>query len=592
MKIGIRLKFFLVSLGLITLSVIAADIFLTRSIAPALVDRIRDDLFVRAALIERDASLAGTPLDDLARWDALADTLGARAGARVTIIRRDGTVIGDSDVEMDRLPGIENHAGRPEVIAALAGGRGSATRWSATLKERMMYVAVPFFIDEETAPAGVVRAALPLTDVRQVVKHFRTMVLAASLIALALAAIATSLASGWMSRSIRSLTGVARRMASGDLAARSESSGTDEIGELARAMNQLGESLSVTLSDLRSERDVQARILIGMREGLLLLDEKGRIVLVNPALREMLLLPSDVVGRPTLEVIRNAELHNLFERARTGGELESTEIEIRGLKPRRLLAHAEQLSGNAEGILCVFVDVTEIRRLETIRKDFVANVSHELRTPVASIRSAAETLHDAIVKDSSAVGPFLEIIERNAMRMGRLVDDLLDLSRIEAGEFRLNIEPLEVAPAADRILSMFRLQAKARGTVLQSRIPGDLMPIAADRRALEQILTNLVDNAIKYSGEEARVTLSAAEDGGRALIAVEDTGPGIDAQHLPRLFERFYRVDAGRSRDLGGTGLGLSIVRHLVEAMRGTIAVESVPGQGTTFRFSIPLAKP
>lgn len=592
MNLGIRGKLFLVSLGLIAVSVLASDLLVTSRLVPVLIEGIRHDRYIRLDLIQREVSQTNVAHDDLTAWDALADSLGRYAGERVTVIRRDGVVLGDSEVETALVTKVENHAGRPEVAEALAGGRGSSTRWSATLRERMMYIAVPFRRDGVIA--GVVRTAVPLTSVDHDVARFRTIILLSSVLALGIAAALSSLAAAWMSRSVRSLTAVAKKMAAGDLSPHADAAGhggairRDEVAELGRALDQLAQNLSHTLAQLRSERDLQEHILNDMSEGVILLGPDGRVAMVNPALREMLLLGSDSIGRIPLEITRQAEIHGLFDRARRSETIQSAEIELGGLRPRRLLAHAAPLTGGSGGVLGVFVDVTDLRRLETVRRDFVANVSHELRTPVATIRSAAETLRDAARDDPEAAASFLSIIERNAERMGRLVDDLLGLSRIEAGEFRLHLEPLSLSEAVEQVLAAHRRTAAEKRIRLSAEFPEALPQIVADRNALEQVLTNLVGNALKYSPEEASVTVRAVAQDDRVHISVADTGPGIEPQHLPRLFERFYRADAGRSRELGGTGLGLSIVRHLVEAMGGHVGVESMPGLGSTFRFDLP----
>jgi two-component system phosphate regulon sensor histidine kinase PhoR len=238
--------------------------------------------------------------------------------------------------------------------------------------------------------------------------------------------------------------------------------------------------------------------------------------------------------------------------------------------------------------LAVFVDVTALRKLETMRRDFVANVSHELRTPVSAVRSAAETVRKALETDPAAAGDFIDIIERQAQRLQRLIDDLLDLARIESRQLKLNVEPVPLPQVAGHMLSLFREAAQAKRIRLASQIPTDLPPARADRRALEQVLSNLIDNAVKYGSEGAQVTVTADAHNGALRVSVSDTGPGIEAKDLPRLFERFYRVDAGRSRELGGTGLGLSIVKHMVESMGGQVSVDSAPGRGTTFAFTIP----
>jgi two-component system phosphate regulon sensor histidine kinase PhoR len=393
-----------------------------------------------------------------------------------------------------------------------------------------------------------------------------------------------------MSHGLRNLTAVARRMAKGDLDARSRAQTPDELGELGRALDHLAETLSRSLRELRDDRDLLGRILESMREGVLVMDGEHRILLANPSIRDVLALDSDVVGRSTIEVIRNAELHALVDKAMTASESPIGEIEVGGIKPRRLLVHAARLSGEPRALLLVLFDVTEMRRLETIRRDFVANVSHELRTPIASLRSAAETLRTALARDPTGAAQFIDMIERGSNRLGELIGDLLDLSKIEARELRLSREALDVARLVDKTLSQFADRASARNIRLSAQLPAGMARPAGDANAFDRVLTNLVDNELKYCPDGARVTVAASEGKGKIVITVADTGPGIEERHLPRLFERFYRVDPGRSREMGGTGLGLSIVKHLVEAMDGEVSVESQPGRGSTFAFSLPRA--
>ncbi len=420
--------------------------------------------------------------------------------------------------------------------------------------------------------------------------------------------IVSELAVRWFDETVRPLTDAARRMYEGDLTVRSRVTREQDVGQLGAAFDQLAGSLSQTVGELRSERDLVSRILDGMQEGVLLLDKDGKVALMNPALREMLLLRADLVGQPLLEVVRHAELKELLDRARTTRTPCSGEVELGGLKPRRLLVRgtsftqlrargqrpkADDDGPHAGGLLAVFFDVTDIRRLESLRRDFVANVSHELRTPVTAILSAAETLEIALAKDPESAKRFLGIIERNAARLQRLIEDLLDLSRIESRELRLRPERFVFEPFATHLLGMFRERADKRRIALRLEVTKTL-EVDGDRRALEQVLTNLVDNAVKYCPEGCSVVVraeaaDAATFAGPGLrLRVEDDGPGIEEKHLPRLFERFYRVDAGRSREMGGTGLGLSIVKHLVEAMGGTIEVVSAVGRGTTFEVKIP----
>jgi two-component system, OmpR family, phosphate regulon sensor histidine kinase PhoR len=588
LKLGIRLKLFLISLGLIAVSVIFANVFLTREVESQLTDGIRQDLIVRAQLVARESSAFPAALTDVHAWQTLAVDLGRAAEARVTLVGRDGKVLGDSGVDEKDLAALENHAARPEIVTAIAGGRGESTRLSVTVRQRLMYVALPF--ERDGAIAGVARTAAALDAVDQATGRVRNAIILASALAVLVAILLSSLAAQRMSRVVRELTDTARQMTAGDLAVRARLAGDDELAELGTALDRLAASLSRTLAELRAERDLQGSILDGMQEGVLVLDKDGRVVMMNPALRAMLLVGTDAKGKLFMEVLRHAELHELMNRAREEGEPARGEIDLPGIKPRRLLVHAAALAGDAAGLLAVLVDVTDLRRLESLRRDFVANVSHELRTPVTAVRSAAETLRTSALRDPVATARFVDIIDRNGERLQSLIEDLLELSRLESKEFRLRKEAVDIDVVFRIVLGLFRERAEKKGVHLSARLAPGTRPLPTDQRALEQVLSNLIENAIKYCPPGSEVALSAIEDRDGLLLTVADTGPGIDAKHLPRLFERFYRVDAGRSRELGGTGLGLSIVKHLVEALGGAVSVESAVGKGSVFSVRLPEA--
>jgi two-component system phosphate regulon sensor histidine kinase PhoR len=380
-------------------------------------------------------------------------------------------------------------------------------------------------------------------------------------------------------------------MTEGDLSVRSRFAGDDDIASLGHALDRLAGGLATSLGRLRAERDLQGRILEAMQEGVVVVDRDGRIVLINPALRAMLLLGADAVGKLLIETVRHAQLEDLLAAAREE-ESESTrlEIDVPGLKPRRLMLHAAPLSGDDEGVLVVFVDVTDLRRLESLRREFVANASHELRTPIAAVRSATETLRNGALEDPTAAARFVDIIERNAQRLQSLLEDMLELSKLESNEFKLKRERVDLGSVVPIVLALFRERAEKKSVKLGSDILRTPAAVEGDARALEHVLSNLVDNAVKYCPAGTRVVVSASVAGDRINLVVSDTGPGIAAEHVPRVFERFYRIDAGRSRDLGGTGLGLSIVKHMVEAMRGKVWVVSEVGRGSTFTVSLPRA--
>lgn len=588
-RISVRTKLVLVSIALIVASVGAADAFLTSSVAAHLSDAIRADLLVRARMAAREASALRAPLDSPSAWYKLARDVSQTADVRVSVIRRDGTVLGDSEVPTAELGRMENQSRQPEVEQAVDKGDGWSERSSATMPQRTYYVAVAF--ERDGAEFGVVRVSHPLREVDQATADMRRFIAIGSVAALALALIFSSVVARRMSAAVGELTQAARRMTEGDLSVRTRIEGHDELAELGHALDWLAGSLATTLGQLRAERDLQGRILEAMQEGVVVVDRDGRIALVNPALRSMLLVGADAVGKLLIETVRHAQLEELLAAAREEpAEASRLEIELPGLKPRRLLVHAAPLSGDDDGLLFVFVDVTELRRLESLRRDFVANASHELRTPIAAVRSATETLRTGALHDPDVAARFVDIIERNAQRLQSLLEDMLELSKLESNEFKLKRERVELGSVVPIVLALFRERAEKKAVRLGAELSRMAGAVEGDPRALEHVLSNLVDNAVKYCPAGTRVLVSASQKGDRVNLVVSDTGPGIAAEHLPRVFERFYRVDAGRSRELGGTGLGLSIVKHMVEAMRGKVWVESEVGRGSTFTVSLPRA--
>jgi two-component system, OmpR family, phosphate regulon sensor histidine kinase PhoR len=577
LTLGIRAKLLLISLSIATCLCALGYSVIGGKLEAEVSARAREDGVLRAFLAQQVVQQAASVPADAGAWSQIAARAAALTDSRVTLIDRAGQLLADSSGATHDVRVLATHS---EVRGQLEG-RSQAP--ALLVSGERLQLAVPFGGGGE--PRGVVRitrevpelAAVHAAVLRYTLLSFGIAVL----LSVGLAALAAELAA----RPARGLTTVARRMAAGDLTTRARLSRRDDLGELGRALDQLAKNLTTSLSDLRGERDRMSGILSGMVEGVLLLDASGRIVLVNPSLREMLLIGQDAVGRTLLEAIRHAELKELLDQARATEQPVTREIETGGIKPRRLLSRFARLPSEQGQMFAVFVDVTEMRKLESMRRDFVANVSHELRTPVTAIRSAAETLQTGRPEDPAMLDMFLGIIERNAARLQDLVEDVLDLSRIESRELNLHFESLELGTLFGQVLSLFRERADRKGIELVNEGAGTR--VRGDRRALEHVLTNLVDNAVKYCGKGAHVRLIAAELGEQVMLSVADDGPGIESRHLPRIFERFYRVDAGRSRELGGTGLGLSIVKHLVEAQGGSVQVDSRPGQGTTFSFTL-----
>ena len=480
---------------------------------------------------------------------------------------------------------MENHATRPEVQQALAAGEGYGTHMSVTLHRPLIYAAVPFLRDG--AVAGVVRVAEPLTEIDAAESDMRRFIWLGSGIALGLALILSNVLARRMAAAVGELTDAARRMTEGDLEVRTRLSGQDELAGLGQALDRLAASLAATLGELRAERDLQRRILEAMHEGVVVVDRDGRIVLDEPRAS----IDPSARGRRDRQAPHRDRAARGARYRRGPGARVSRRSTRRDRAPGPQAPPAPRAGrssvGRRSGLLLVFVDVTELRRLESLRRDFVANASHELRTPIAAVRSATETLQTGALADPIAANRFLDIIERNAVRLQSLVEDMLELSKLESNEFKLKRERVELQRVVPIVLALFRERAEKKGVRLAAELAAGLPAVEGDPRALEHVLSNLVDNAVKYCPSGTRIVVSATADDARVRLVVADTGPGIPAEHLPRVFERFYRVDAGRSRELGGTGLGLSIVKHMVETMSGKVAVESSVGRGSTFIVSL-----
>ena len=574
----IQTRYFLVSLGLTLLVLTAGGIHIVRDVGLRVEAHAQSDLH-QLAEIGRFVVLRAPVVDD-----ALADDLSAAAHVRVSLVDTDGTLLGDSALDAEGLARADNHGSRPEIAEAFRTGFGINQRASATVHEEFTYVAAR--VDLAGRKPVVLRCAVPTRSVRLEGAAVNQLVFVGALVAIFLALAVSASAAASMTRVVRSLTVTADRMASGDLSVRSGLTGDGELAGLGQALDKLASELSSAMEAIRAEKDLLSGLLEGMQEGVLVTDREGRLQLLNRALREMLLIGSDTVGRPISEAVNNAEIVPLLADARRKGS-SVAELDLPGLKPRHVLAHASRLLPSRGGEVAVFFDVTEVRRLENLRRDFVANVSHELRTPVTAVRSAAETLRSAVENDPKSALRFIDIIERNASRLQACIDDLLFLSRIEAKQFNFALRHLAPASVAAPVLLLLRERAERRGVRIVLDAPYMHPPVWCDARALEQIFTNLVENAIKYC-PDSTVTLRTTLVYGRTRIEVADTRPGISAAQLPRIFERFYRVDSSRSRDPSGTGLGLAIVKHLVEGLGGHISVDSELGKGTVFHLDLP----
>jgi two-component system, OmpR family, phosphate regulon sensor histidine kinase PhoR len=587
-KLGIHGRLFALALGVIAVAMTTMSAYVWGELRDTIEERLARDLEVRAELVARQVERAPADGD----WQSLAGQLGKAAQCRVTLLAADGNVRGDSELTLEQLGRAENQAHRAEVRRAMETGRIAAAPTAAGGHHPFLFVAAPV----SSPSVRIVRLTQSVVPVQAAARRAEHLMWLGAMVALGAAALLTAAWSRVVSQSIRQLRTSAVAMLD-DLSVRTRIRRPDDVGSLAEALDQLADNLNRTVEKLGSERDRLAGIVETMAEGVLLTDGTGRIVLANGSLRMMVASSGQLVGKEPIEAIRNHELAEMIETVQRSKGPAVGEVELIGILPRRVLVRAAPLTVSgadrderapSEGVVVVLSDVTELRRLETLRRDFVANVSHELRTPIAAIRAAAETLEAGAIDDPHAARDFIGMIGRHAERLHQLVEDLLELSRIEAQKLDLQATPIEARELIDHMIALYALSAERREVALAAGpCPPDLM-LSTDRRALEQILSNLIDNAIKYASRGVKVTLSAAAKDGEVRIAVVDTGAGIAARHLPRLFERFYRVDRGRSRDVGGTGLGLSIVKHLTEALGGHVTVESVPGVGSTFTVIFP----
>jgi signal transduction histidine kinase len=537
-----------------------------------LTNRLRDDA---TSFLEREAVLVGVLWQrDPQAPDSLADAIGEALGRRVTLVAPSGVVIGDSEFDDDALRALQNHASRPEIAAAVASGLGSSRRPSPSTGDQELYVAV------RVAPLGVARVSLPTASIDAVTQDARSDILGAALLALFAALVVAFLFSRSVSRPVEELRDVAAALADGDLARRPTLKAPGEVGELAEALKELAEQLSARLRALEADETLLVQLTESLNEGVIAVDASRMVVRINETARRLLgsraPLPFPVDDLP-----RDLALRDALQAAFDGGVTEGAELVIAG---RTLNIAARPLTGG--GAVLALFDLTRVRRLEAVRRDFVANVSHELRTPLTIVGGFAETLVEEDVPSETRRG-FAERILGNTRRMQRIVDDLLDLSRIESGGWVPNPATIDLATVAADVFSAARDAADAKGLALDADFAADARAVYADSTALRQVLGNLVDNAVRHTAS-GRVTLFSRRHERGVIVGVRDTGVGIPPEHLPRIFERFYRVDPGRAREEGGTGLGLAIVKHLVEAHGGRVKAESAVGRGSEITALFP----
>ncbi len=524
--------------------------------------------------MEADARLLGALWRPRVNADSLADATAALLGFRVTLIDTTGTVIGDSQFDPPALARLENHAARPEIVAARNAPHGADLRVSPSVGDEELYVAV-------RCPLGFARVAVSTAEVDRTIAGAGQSVLIAGVIGAVVAIVLALLFARTISRPVEELSAVAREIAAGDLSKRPTLAAPGEVGDLADALQRMTEQLSSRLVALEEEDVLLNAVIESLNEAVVAVDARRQVVRINDSARRLLAVRAATPFSADL-LPRDRELRDALGVAMAGRSVDGVEFSLAG----RTVALASRPLARGGAVLAAF-DLTEVRRLETIRRDFVANVSHELKTPLTVIGGFAETLADPAVPAPERQR-FAETIVTNVRRMQRIVDDLLDLSRIESGGWVPQPARVDVAAAASDAILPCRDSAREKGVTLDLDVPRDAATAHADPTAVRQVIANLVDNAIRYTPRGGRVTVVAEREGGGVWLGVRDTGVGIPVEHLSRIFERFYRVDPARSREAGGTGLGLAIVRHLAEAHGGRVRAESVLGRGTAIAAFFP----
>jgi two-component system phosphate regulon sensor histidine kinase PhoR len=575
-----RTKVFLASVAAAAVSLLVAALLLSWQVRgrqrDAIAQRLTDEARLIADLLSSAPALEGDALDQE------ADRLSQFIAGRVTLIAEDGRVVGDSTQTAAQLQVLENHRDRPEVIAARDSAMGVSRRYSTTINTDFLYVAA-----RASHPVvRYVRLALPLTEIDAQLASIRRLTLVALAIAVPIALLIAYAFSASIGSRVRVIAEAASRYTSGDFTRRASDTSDDELGAVARVLDNSAQELGRRIEELSRDRARTDAILTGMVEGVLVVDRDGRVQMANRAAREMLRIGDDARGRKYLEAIRHPDITAQLTAALAGEPVEARELALPRDPGRTFIARVATVAGaGGGGAVLVLHDVTDLRRADQVRRDFVANVSHELRTPLTAIRGYVEALQDGAA-DAQDARRFLDVIGRQAGRMERLVTDLLRLAALDARQEVLERAPRDVREIFEAVVADLAPASEARRQRVIIEPGREPCVVHADAGKLHDVIRNLLENAINYSPEGATIRLDAVSDEGACTIRVIDSGPGIPPADLTRVFERFYRVDKSRSRP--GTGLGLAIVKHLVELHGGRVTAENLPEGGAVLTVTLP----
>ena len=577
-------------LAITVISLVAVTWYSSRSLRHLYLEQAAADLKARAYFFESQVLEYLNPLDEKA-VDILCKKIGKRAATRITVILPSGKVIGDSEEDPTIM---DNHVDRPEIVEALTHESGTSTRYSRTLDRHMMYVGIP--LKQNDRIAAIIRTSIPINAIYDTIESLQVKIAIGGLVIAVFAAILSLLVSRKLSLPLEQIRKWAESIAGGKFKVTPPISGSEEISALAESMNQMALELRDRIDTVMRQRNEMEAVLASMVEGVIASDTEERLISINSAAAEMFGCdPLKAKGRSIQEVVRNTHFHRFFKDALSSQDPIEKDIVLSSDGDRFLNAHGTALrdsAGKQIGALIVLNDVTRIQRLENIRREFVANVSHEIKTPITAIKGFVETLRDGSVKNTEDTERFLGIIEKHVDRLGAIIEDLLALSRIEEkdGREKIVLSEGKIRKVLENAIRACDYKARAKKIAIALSCADDTVT-KLNAPLFEQAIVNLLDNAIKYSDVEGNVEVKATQEDNEIIVSVMDEGQGIDKKHLPRLFERFYRVDRARSRQLGGTGLGLAIVKHIVQAHGGHILVESASKKGSTFEIHLPIMR-
>jgi two-component system phosphate regulon sensor histidine kinase PhoR len=556
-------------------------VYITSSARNTQINHLKLQLVNEAELV---ANISASSFADPAQQvnlNVVAQTIGAEINTRITFIALDGTVLGDND---QTAASMENHATRPEVQAALAGNIGQDTRYSTTLREYMMYAAVPVL--SQGQKIGVARVALPLTTVESSVNSEVLTIITAVVIAAILFILIAALIARMITKPVRQITKAAVGITAGNLGQQIEIRTNDEIGRLAHAFNEMSQNLKTTIAAIVDERGNLATVLTNLTDGVVMTDAEEKLLLTNPAAERLFNFKKENVnGHPLIEAVHDYEIDEIVKKCLSTTHEQTAQLETNGRFIRVIAVPIT--TGRSYSTLVLFQDLTELRNLQTMRRELIGNISHDLRTPIAGIKAMVETLQDTAIDDKQVALDFLTRINGEVDRLTQMVTELTELSHIETGKAELRRVPTNLNYLIEEVVGQMRPQAESKPVTITTDFNSNLPVIKVDKDRIRQTLTNLVHNAIKFNNPGGKVTITTTFHNESAIVSMSDTGIGISKEDLPHIFERFYKADKARSQ--GGSGLGLAIAKHTIQAHGGNISVKSEEGKGTTITFDLPL---